>query len=304
MPTPRTLSRSLLTIAALVTLSIRSAGAQEIDARVNVNADQINPASRQDVDGFADELERYIDNTKWTELEWEGEKIPMNLSVVLTGGGEGYYTAKLVVGSQRVLHKSGNLSPMMKILDEHWAFRYVRNQPIQRDPTGYDELSGLIDFYVYIALGLDLDSYGYLTGDAMYQMARDIANRAQLRSDSKGWTTQATQGSYSRFGMLRELSELRYNPIRKFIYDYHYNGLDLIATNRAAALDSVASHLTKLAYVKDNLVEQSTLIRILNDTKYIEYSELFIRYHDPSIWRKLVFIDPIHQTLYQESAEK
>ena len=46
-----------------------------------------------------------------------------------------------------------------------------------RDPSRYDELTGLIDFYVYIALGLELDSYGYLGGDAMYSRAWQIAQR-------------------------------------------------------------------------------------------------------------------------------
>jgi hypothetical protein len=290
--------------SALLLVAALSARAQEVDATVTINTDQLNIAARQEVEGFGEELERYVDNMTWTNVEWEGEKVPMSFNVVFTGGGDGVYSAKLVVGSQRTLYKSGNLSPMMKILDDDWVFRYVRNQPFQNDPTSYNELSGLIDFYVYVALGLDLDSYGYLGGNSMYEKARDIANRAVLRSDSKGWSTQASPGAYSRYGLIRELLELRYYPIRKFIFDYHYNGLDLIAANRAAALDSIDSYLSDLVRAKDNLVESSTIIRVLNDTKNLEFAELFVGYKDPTVWRKLVFIDPIHQSVYEAAREK
>lgn len=291
-------------LSLLLLCAVSGVQAQEVDATVTVNTDQLNIAAQQEVEGFAQELEQYIDNMVWTNVEWEGEKVPMNVNVVFTDGGGGVYSAKLVVGSQRTLYKSGNLSPMMKILDDDWVFRYVRNQPFQNDPTSYNELSGLIDFYVYVALGLDLDSYGYLGGNSMYEKARDIANRAVLRSDSKGWSTQASPGAYSRYGLVRELMELRYYPIRKFIYDYHYNGLDLIASNRAAALDSINNYLSDLVRAKDKLVESSTIIRVLNDTKNLEYAELFVGYKDPTVWRKLLFIDPIHQSVYEAAQEK
>ncbi len=295
--------KSLSIAAVLATLMLGvgagSLAAQEIEATVTINVDQLPFGDQQEVSGFADEMERYINTTRWTGEEWEGEKIRMNFSVVFTGGREGVYGARLMVGSQRNVHKSEKLSAMMKILDEGWTFRYNRSQPFIQDLTRYDPLTGLIDFYVYLALGLDLDSYAYLGGATMYEKAWTLAQRAQVVTDVNGWSTQTPSGSYSRYGLVREFTDLRFNTIRRFIYDYHYNGLDLISEDRNAGLDSINNHLTNLVVAVDKIVAPSVILRVLNDAKNVEYAEIFTGYRDPIVWRKLLRIDPGHASVYE-----
>lgn len=298
------LTTAILTFALAASVGAADLRAQEIEATVTVNDDQLSPAAQQEIASFADDMQRYVNSTRWTGEEWEGPKVKMNFSVVFTGSNGAGYSARLLVGSQRALNKSEKLSPMMKILDESWSFAYVRNQPFINDPTRYDLLTGLIDFYIYVALGLDLDSYGDQGGSAMYEKAWTIAQRAQVRTDVDGWSTQTPSGNYSRYGLIRELTELRFAPIRKFIYDYHYNGLDLITENRAQALDSINSHLTGLVMTKDRLVQPSVLLRMMNDAKYTEYAEIFAGYHDPIVWRKLLYLDPGHQSAYEAAQSR
>lgn len=301
----RILALSVLTAAlSFLTAPVR---AQEVEATVTINVDQLPASLQQEVAGFGEELQRYVNSTRWTDADWTGDKVRMNFNVVFTGGSsDGDYGAKLLVGSQRGVYKSENLSPMMKVLDDGWLFHYVRNQPFQRDPSRYDELTGLIDFYVYLALGLDLDSYAYLGGSSMYDRAWTIAQRAQLLQGDgiKAWTTQATPGSWSRYGFVKELTDIRFQPIRQFIFDYHYNGLDLMAKDRQVALDSINEHLSDLVRTIDKLVQPSTIVRVLNDAKYIEYSGLFVGYSDPMAWRKILYIDPGHQSIYEAARNK
>ena len=285
-------------------LSSTVLSAQEVEATVTVNADQLSGSLRDEVAGFGDDLKRYVDEMRWTEYQWDGERVRMNFNVIFTGYSGGMLSAKLLVGSQRLIDKSDAASPMMKVLDESWTFPYSRNQPFQRDYNRYDELTGLIDFYVYTALGLDLDSYNLYGGADMLAKAREIAQRAQTRSSGGAWSTQVQSGVYSRYGLIRELTDIRYNPIRRFIFDYHFNGLDLLARDRAAALDSVSAHLGNLVVAKNKLVEGSTLLRVLTDAKHIELSELFAGYHDESIWRKLAYIDPTHTTIYESARNR
>ncbi len=278
-----------------------AANAQEVEATVTVNVDNISSLAQSEVASFADEMRRYIESNRWTDEEWEGPKVKMNFSVYFTGAsGDGVYSARLLVGSQRSLHNSENFSPMMKVFDDSWAFRYVRSQPFVQDLTRYDELTGLVDFYVYLALGLDLDSYAFKGGSAMYAKAWAIAQRAQVLQSVPGWSTEGSPGSYTRYNFIRELSDLRFEPLRKFVYNYHYNGLDNLSKNRPAALDSINSYISDLVLAKDRLVQPSTILRVLNDTKNVEYAELFRGYDDPSglIWRKLVNIDPGHKQIY------
>jgi hypothetical protein len=301
----KTLSAAAILLGAVALFGSLRATAQEIDATVTANTSQLSPSIRDEVAGFAEEMQRYINSTRWTDIEWEGEKVKMNFSVVFTGGSPGGgYGAKLLVASQRNVFHSDKLTPVMMIFDGEWSFPYTRGQPFQRDPSRYDQLTGLIDFYVYLALGHDLDSYNYLAGTPMYQKAWDIAQRAQMRSDASGWSTNVDVGAYSRYNIVRELTDARFNPLRKYLYDYHYNGLDLMADNRAAALDSLNKHLTSLVLAKDKLVQPSTLMRVWNEAKYTEYADLFAGYSDKQVWRKLLYLDPGHQVQYEAAQKK
>jgi hypothetical protein len=280
-------------------LSTGALRAQEVESTVTINADQLPMSLRDEVAGFGEDMKRYIDEMRWTDYEWDGEKVKMNFNVVFSKYEGGSFEAKLLVGSQRAIDKADGASPMMKILDDSWTFQYSRNQPFQRDYNRYDDMTGLIDFYVYVALGLDLDSYNLLGGNAMHAKAREIAQRAQTRSSGGAWSNQVQSGVYSRYGLVKELTDMRYNPIRQFVYDYHFNGLDLLAENRAKALDSIDAQLSQLVITKNKLVEGSTLLRVLTDAKHVELSELFVGFHDETVWRKLAYLDPGHATVYE-----
>lgn len=293
-----------VSVALLFGINVHS---QEIEASVSVGYDRLSLQGQGEVAGFADELKRYVESIRWTEGNWEGEKIQMTFSVVFSGeSGTGDYSATLVVGSQRSIGTSGKRSAMMRILDNAWSFQYVRNQPFIQDRTRYDYLTGLIDFYVHIAVGLDLDSYAPKGGSSMFASALSIAQRAQVVSNIPGWTTDGAPGAYTRLNFIKELTDLRYDPLRMFIYNYHYNGLDLLEKDRGAALDSLNSYISNLVRAVDRLVQPSTIIRVLNDTKHLEYAELFRDYVDPDglIWRKLLYIDPSHKQVYDAARDR
>lgn len=294
-----------LALLALL-LAPRTAAAQEIEATVTIISDRLSPAGRDEVAGFGDEMERYLNSTRFTTGEWEGDKVKMNFNVVFVGeSGGGRFDANLMAGSQRGVFKAESLSPMLKVFDENWNFRYVRNQPFQQSPGSFDEVTSVVDYYVYLALGLDLDSYDYQGGSAMYEKSREIAQRAAMSADARGWSMDYKPGRYSRYGLIRELTDIRYLPLRRFIFDYHYNGLDLAAEKgREVAVDSIDAHLSKLVVAVDRLVEPSTTMRVLADAKHIEFSELFAGHSDPQVWRKLMFIDPGHQMIYESARDR
>lgn len=298
------MKNAVLLVMVMLVVGCAPVWAQEIEAVVSINADQLSFTGQQEVASFADDMQRYINTMRWTDADWEGPKIHMNFNVIFTGFNGTEYTARMVMGSQRTINKTDKLSPMIKVLDESWNFQYVRNQPFVQDPVRYDALTGLVDFYVYTALGLDLDSYGDLGGRNMYDKALTLANRAQVRNDIEGWSTQVPSGNYSRYGLIHELTDLRFAPIRTFIFNYHFNGLDLLSTDRKSGLDSINNHLTSLVFAKDRLVQPSVLMRVLTDAKYTEFAELFTGYPDDQVWRKLLYLDPGHQTAYEAARGK
>lgn len=282
-----------------------SAVADEVEAIVSVNSERLPIKLREEVAGFAAEFERYVNETRWVGDGWQGAPIQLNVTVAFTqGNDDGQFRASIAIVSQRDIYLSDRYSPTMRIIDEKWTFKYVRNQQFRQDPVGYDQVTGLIDFYVNIAIGLDLDTYGYLGGKEQYERAMQIARQGELAVSADGWSVDEPIGSFSRQNFIRELTNIRFYPLRKFLLDYHYNGLDKRAEYPERALDSLAKYVTDLVKIKDNLVSSSTLVRVINDTKHLEFAEIFTGYKDRTIWEKLLYLDPTHQSVYEEARNK
>ncbi|QQS67152.1 MAG: DUF4835 family protein [Chlorobiota bacterium] len=281
---------------------------QEIEATVSANYDKISQDSRDEIAGFAEELKSYVNSTKWIESEWQGPKLAMTFGITFVNVSGNLYKAKLLIGSQRNIGNNSS-SPILKILDDEqknspddgWSFYYRRGQQLRNEPTSYDDITSLIDYYVYIALGFDFDSYSIFGGDAMFAKAYSIANLATTRG-LDGWSSNIKSSRYSRYGLIKELTDIRFQPIRSFVYNYHYNGLDLLLKDKAKSLETISNLFSDLVRTIDKLVEPTVLIRVLNDTKFQEYSSIFKGYsQDPLLWKKLKYIDPGHTQFYEEA---
>lgn len=295
----------MIPMCALVVGTSTPLAADEVEAVVSVNSERLPIKLREEVAGFAAEFERYVNETRWVGDNWQGAPIQINFNVAFTqGNDDGQFRASIAIVGQRDIYLSDRYSPTMRILDEDWTFKYVRNQQFRQDPVGYDPVTGVIDFYVYIALGLDLDTYGYLGGKEQYELALQIARRGELSVSADGWSADEPAGAYSRQNFIRELTNIRFFPLRKFLLDYHYNGLDRLAEYPGRALDSLNKYVSELVRIKDNLVSSSTIIRVINDSKYQEFAEIFTGYADRTIWDKLLYLDPTHQTTYEEARNK
>ncbi len=298
----------LLTLLVVGLLGASEGRAQEVRATVVVDALQLPIDRQEEVAGLAAELERYVNGMQWYGDGWSGKPIDVTISIGFTESvGERGYRAQLVFVSQRDIYQSPAASPIMRILDDGWTFTYARNQTLQQNSATYDEITSVIDFYVYIALGLDLDTYGFLAGDQLFERAASIARRGELETSAGraiGWGRDAVGGGgFSRYNLINELTNTRYQPIRRFLLNYHYNGLDRLAEYPERALDSISSYIDDLVQIKDRLVSSSTLIRIINDAKHIEFAGTFKGYADKTIWAKLLYLDPTHQSVYESARD-
>jgi hypothetical protein len=83
-------------------------------------------------------------------------------------------------------------------------------------------------FYANIIVGLDYDTFSKFGGTPYFLAAQTIVTNAQTSSYT-GW--KAFDGNVNRYWLSENLNNKLYNPLRSFLYDYHRNGLDLMADN-------------------------------------------------------------------------
>lgn len=81
-----------------------------------------------------------------------------------------------------------------------------KNQPIYKNENKFDPLMSFINFYVYLILGFDYDTYSQLSGTNYFQRAMSICNQA---SGSIGW--DRSNSAYSKFSFAEEILNPKFN---------------------------------------------------------------------------------------------
>jgi hypothetical protein len=95
-------------------------------------------------------------------------------------------------------------------------------------------------FYAYVIAGIDNDSFARLSGANYYALAQSVVTNAQS-SPYKGW--KAFDGNSNRYWLIENLNNKVYEPLRVFLYDYHRNGLDVMADNPTRARKAISAML-------------------------------------------------------------
>jgi len=297
-----TLLFSLLALFAAVQLS-----AQELNCEVSVNMEKINSAQREYLRNFESDVKKYLNDNKWTDEDLGGEKIDCSMTIYFVSvAGDNDYTAQIVVGSQRPVYvgndKSGRNTQVLRIADDKWEFIYVPNQPMTKDEYRFEPLTGVLNFYAYLIIGMDLETYNELSGSQCFQKALNICNQAMATSYSKDW--QSGAGSYGRFNFLDELMNLKYQQFRLSFYSYHFDGLDLLATKPQDGLDAMLKAIEAIGELRQKQNPRSILVRVFFDSKYLEIADSFLAYRDRNVYDRLIAADPPHQGTYDTYRNK
>jgi len=276
---------------------------QEIRANVTVNMDLIPFDSRQYVASLKYDLENYINNQRFTDIEWEGPRIPVEISIYLTGANKTYFSAQLIVISKRIIpgtNEEGQ-SIAMKFLDKNWSFEYQSGAILSYNPTRFNEFTSLIDFYMLLVIAHDLDTYGELDGTKYYDQAKQIIQMAASLNKS-GYSINYQPGEITRYSIVSEFSDPRYEPFRKAIFSYYVDGLDMMETNPQLAKQNIIRAIEDMAdFKKNKLTSASNFILLFFDAKAPEIAQIFRGETNSKIWDALLYLDPTNTMLYQEA---
>jgi hypothetical protein len=101
-------------------------------------------------------------------------------------------------------------------------------------------------FYAYIIMGMDYDSFSRFGGTSFFNTAQAVVIIAQSAS-YKGW--KAFDGNINRYWLAENLNNKAYASLREFAYDYHRNGLDVMADNSTKGRKAIADRLPSLSQV-------------------------------------------------------
>lgn len=218
-------------IFVLLLIGFGKIQAQELNARVQVLAPQVSNINKSSLENLQKVIRDFLNNNKFsTETYSAQERIDCNLIITINSwdGGSGYVAEAQIQSSRPVFNSSYN-STILNISDKNFDFSYNEGSTIDFSDQNYiSNISAILSYYAYTIIGLDKDSYSKLGGTPYFKKAQNIINLAQA-SGNKGW--KAADGLRNRFWFSENVLNPTFVELRKFIYDYHLNGLDLLTDN-------------------------------------------------------------------------
>jgi hypothetical protein len=294
--------RRAFVLIGLIVLLNRGSTAQELNCEITVNTDNIPSAVRDNLRTFEADIRKYLNNNRYTDEDLGGEKIDCSMTVFFLSGNADYrYSAQVIIVSQRPVYngndKSGKNTQVLRILDEKWDFSYIPNQPMNKDDYRFDPLTTFLDFYAYLVISFDLETYTELSGARYLQKALNMCNAASASAFANGWQAAAT-GTYSRFTIVDEMTNMKFQQFREAFNAYHFDGLDLLSTDSKKGMENILKAIESIADLRQKQNPRSILVRTFFDSKYLEIADLFLTWPDRGIYDRLIVADPAHQGTY------
>jgi len=291
----------ILLLSSLLFVSASGSVAQELNCTVTINTDLLTSEARENLQDFADQVQNYINSYRWSDEDIGPGKIEWTISISFQGSpSQNGYKAQAFIGSQRPIYRSEKNTALLRVLDDRWEFTYQRSQQMLHDEINFNPLLSFLDFYSYVIVGLDFESYREGDGLPYLEKAMNVVNTA--RGGGKGWAAESPN-TYSRGQYIDELLSAKYEPVRAAIFRYHYLGLDLMYHDEAKARGDILTALEKIGKMMSETNQPSQVVKIFFDTKYLEIAETFRDSQDPAVFDTLIGIDPAHRQTYEDTRD-
>lgn len=277
MHTTRTHRASLLPLLATAVLLFfnLTAKAQELNAKVTLNRSQISNTTEAVFEALQNSLTSFINERQWTQLKFEDyERINCAFSITLKTYSEtdNSFTGSIQVQSTRPVFNSNYSSTVFNFQDENFNFTFQQFDQLEFRPEQVDNnLTAIIAYYVYLIIGLDMDTMAPLGGTDILQMAMDVANNSQNLGYA-GW--KAFESDRNRFALINDYLDGAMEPFRRMEYQYHRQGLDRMAENTDTARAAVTTAIEMLKQAREQK-SMSALPVIFTDIKRDELVNIY-----------------------------
>lgn len=247
---------------------------QELNCTVVVNAQQTGNENVQVFKTLERQLNEFVNNTQWTNKNFKPqERIDCSMNINITDYNTDSFQATIQVQSSRPVFNSTYNTPIYNFNDKDFNFQYLEFQNLVYNPNQFESnLVSVLTFHIYMMLGLDADTFTLNGGDQYFRQAQTITNYSQQGNTYKGWKLE--DGLQTRFVLIDNLLSPTYKEFRSVLYDYHINGLDIMADSAKEGKENIAATMTDLNTMNQRR-PNSFLLRVFFDAKSDEMADIF-----------------------------
>ena len=247
----------------------------ELNCEVEVNSSKINNANKDIFNDLKQAVNDYMNTTKWTNAIFStNEKIYCKLLITLDSWDDatGLMKGDLQIQSQRPVYNSSYTTALINFKDTKVNFNYeVGQQLVYSELEMRDNLTAILNFWAYMIIAIDFDSYELNGGDPYYDRAAEIVRLAQSSNES-GW--KAFEDNTNRSAVLSAYTDKGTSPIRQILYDYHRMGLDQMVVTVDKGRSAITHTLENLAKIYD-VAPLSVCLTMFKDAKLDELINIY-----------------------------
>jgi len=257
----------------LLVLVFGIAQAQQLNCIVSVNADKVTVTNKQIFKTLEKSLAEFVNKTDWTGTPYkQDEKINCSMFITVTAYASDQFTATIQVQSSRPIYNSTYSSPVLNFNDKDFSFRYVEFENLTFNPSNFDSnLISVIAFYSYVIIGMDGDTFSKQGGTKYLETAQDVANVA-ISGGYKGWSQ--SDGNQNRYFLINDMLSSTFSPFRDALYEYHFEGLDLMHKDLKSAKLKIKEALNTIGIINKTR-PNAFLTRVFFDAKSDEVVSVF-----------------------------
>lgn len=255
------------------TLSPGSLWAQEFDCQVDVDYRQLSGSEYTFLGDLEEQVEDYMNERSWTDDRFlRHERIDCRMQIVIEEAPSlTDFRARLIIATRRPIYGTTQYSTVMQVNDGPWQFSYTQGSSLTQTPERYDPLTSVLDFYAYVMLGYDYDTFSELGGTPHFERARRIAQMARS-SQAPGW--EASGNDQGRGALISQLLDPRFRPLRTALFNYHFGGLDHFVQDAVSARATILEVLRDLQEMDTN-VSRRHILDLFFASKSTELASIF-----------------------------
>lgn len=248
--------------------------AQELNANVVVNADKIQQSNKQVFSTLQNAMRDFLNNTKFTNnTVKKSELIDCNVLLIVNtyDANTNAFSGTLQIQSSRPVFNSGYGTSIFNFSDKFINFNYLEFEPLVYSENAISsKLVALLSFYAHTVIGLDADTFALNGGTASFQKASNVVAMMQ-QNDDKGWKMGEQN---NRYALISDVLANMYAPYREALYNYHINGLDLMANSPDQGKAGIAAAIETLSNIHKTR-PNALVTRIFFDAKADEITNVF-----------------------------
>ena len=263
----------ILFTTIILALWCECAVSQELNCKVEVNADKVQNVNKEVFNTLQSAISDYINTQKWTEAQFStNEKIECRLYLTINSYEEPNISGDLQIQSLRPVYNSSYTTTIINFKDTKVDFTYELNQPLVFSDVSWEgNLTGILNFYAYLIIAMDFDTFSPNGGDPYYDKAENIVRMAQSEGES-GW--KAFEDTKNRSSVLSAYTDKTTSGIRDILYKYHRKGLDEMVVSPDKGRSIITQTISTLQSIYD-IAPMSVCLSMFKDAKLDELVNVY-----------------------------